>query len=94
MYILLLNTINNIHVSHLKAEKFLFVWSLEEFRIAFFDAGNLDCKAVTVAGEEAATEEPVTVLLTNKLFAWLLTCKRGYRGRDYRQLILHITANI
>lgn len=47
--------------------------------MAFFDIGNLDCRAVTVAGEEAATEEPVMVLLTNRLFVWLLICKRGYK---------------
>lgn len=74
---------NNLH---LKAEKFLLTGSLEEFKIAFLDAGNLDCKAVTVAGEEAATEEPATVLLTNRLFVWLLAVKRGYTGKDNKEL--------
>lgn len=72
-------------MSYLKAEKFLFTWSLEELIKPVFDTGNLDCRAVTVAGEDAATEEPAIVLLTRRLFVWLLACKRGYMGKKKKE---------
>lgn len=68
------------HIAYIyrNAEKLLFPGSLMEFRTVYLPtAGNLDWSAVTVAGEDAATEEATNVLPTNILLACVLVGRRA-----------------